>query len=337
MGTDTFLSASEIVDCPILEVFDYVANPRRLPEWVPFWSHIDWPEPVDGRDVKVKKGESFTGTFAFASELFQPLPFFSYLQPQKVQVWADDVVPGRRITWRTPAYGWTTICDFEPMGGRTLLTTSHSLWSLPGLMAGYWLGPLTAFGNDAVHRILSGLKRRLENRGIERKPQIFFSYRRQVSRYVGGRIYDALAAEFGEGVVFRDSNSLLAGGNWKASIESAIKGCRVVVVHIGGPKWEQSIVEKIDSENDYLRKELEWATEGETRVIPVVTSDGQPKGLRERFEEVREAFAKLPKPSGLHKIVSGDLQGLVLREDPDFRRDLETLMRGVWESFRKEE
>lgn len=333
MSAETLLSGSVIIDSPILEVFDYIANPDHLPEWVPFYAGI---EPTFGGVPD--RGSRFTAQLKMFPTAIDPFsllrPFLGDLGWEAIEVCVDDVVHGRRIAYRAQAVGWTTICDFQPSSGRTIVTTTHSLWSAGGLAMAYWMGPMQAIAGDLIRRILEGLKRRLEGRAVEPKPQIFFSYRRKHSPYVGGRIFDALASEFGSGTVFRDTDSLLAGGSWRGDIKEAIQRCRVIVAHIG-ENWERDLLDRKDTE-DGLREELELGLQKkDIRLIPVVTSGKEGFLLDDRIKEIHGALRELGENAvNIRERFTSELQGQRLRADPDFRSDLELLMRGVWNAFR---
>jgi uncharacterized protein YndB with AHSA1/START domain len=97
MATETFLSASVIIESPLLQVFDYVANPDHLPEWVPIYSDV---EPRFGRPAET--GDSFNAQFsivprAFAAGLDRTGQGLGSLW---LEVSLDDLVHGRRIAYR---------------------------------------------------------------------------------------------------------------------------------------------------------------------------------------------------------------------------------------------
>jgi TIR domain len=335
MVSESLMAASIVIRSPLLEVFDYVANPNNLKEWVPLYSHVSDAEHI----VRVSKGDQFRATVSLMpptlANLLPTEGLLPALTNPQIQVTVDDVVHGRRLAYRANS-GWTTICDFEASGDRTILTATQSVWSLPGLVSSYWMGPMQAIANDMQRRTLEGLKRRLEGRKIDPEPQIFFSYRQSDARYVGGRIFDALTAEFGLGTVFRDSKSLLAGGNWGDNIRDAIQQCKVVVVHIGD-EWDNIIKKKREAkEPDALVDELEAALEVKRpiRVVPVLTSEDDHVSMYKRMKQIEDNLSLLGKDSQVRKKFTGKLQVQRLREDPDFTRDLERLMRAVWTAFR---
>ena len=336
---EAIVSASIVIRSPLLEVFDYVSDPARLPEWVPLYEEI---VEVNRRSkASITKGDRFKAKLSLVPGIIQsviPEPWRIALSPAispEVDVAVDDVVHGRRLVYRATT-GWTSICNFQPAGDSTILEMSHSLWSLQGIVAGYWAGPVQALANDMVRRILEGLRWRLEGRAVEPEPRIFFSYRRDDARYVGGRVFDALTAEFGLGTVFRDSESLLPGGDWADDISKAIKRCRVVVVHIGD-NWEKDL-----DKHDALRGELEAALEegSRIRIVPVLTSERDDLNVHTRMREIEaglkclELLPEEKKTPGIVNKFTARLQAQRIREDPDFDKDLERLMRAVWAVFR---
>lgn len=337
-----FLTAQTLIQCPILEVFEYVTDPDLLPQWVPLYTQV---KPLKQTQPGcLTRGDSFEATLGFFTNMFGNV--FEGMQQSplvfgpKVTVYVDDLVHGRRVAYRSNQ-GWTTLCDFESRNGETLLTMTQSLWSLPGLFATYFIGPMQAFYNDIYREILNGLKRRLEGRSVERQPKIFFSYRREIAGHVGGRIYDALTTEFGRGVVFRDTDSLLAGGYWQDDIKSAIRQCDVVVVHIGD-QWEDKIKARLEAGNyDGLRDELEAALqvpeEARPHIVPVFTMENREATVSSRMKNIADELK--PHAAELKTIYdefTGRRQALRVRADPDFRHDLEGMLRAVWARFRLE-
>jgi hypothetical protein len=87
----------------------------------------------------------------------------------------DDVVYGRRISHRATDVGVTTLCQFEPLDGRTSLTITHSFWSWWGIGFDLGMNPLVrSLAEDFFRRTLEGLKRRLEGRDVACEPKVFF-------------------------------------------------------------------------------------------------------------------------------------------------------------------
>jgi len=93
---------------------------------------------------------------------------------------------------------------------------------------------------------------------------IFISYRRSDGDIVG-RMHDALARTFGPNAVFQDVEDLGAGRRFRPQLESAIESSRIVIAVIG-PDWVQ---ERLKSESDVLRQELELALRKGVPIVPV--------------------------------------------------------------------
>jgi uncharacterized protein YndB with AHSA1/START domain len=102
MSNEALMTASVVIDAPLLEVFDYVSNATHLPEWIPFYSGIDIREAADQK--RVRSGDRFTATLSmlppaftrFASTLGLP----SGIVMPVIEVCVDDVIQGRRISYR---------------------------------------------------------------------------------------------------------------------------------------------------------------------------------------------------------------------------------------------
>lgn len=121
-------------------------------------------------------------------------------------------------------------------------------------------------------------------------PKLFISYRREESAGHAGRLYDSIAARFGEGNVFVDVD-VAPGIDFVARIQEAIGGCRVLLVMMG-PRWATLSAgggsARIADPDDFVRLEVETALERpDVTVIPVLVGgaempdpDDLPPGLR---------------------------------------------------------
>jgi hypothetical protein len=294
------LSATCVIDCPLLEVFDYVSDPINLPEWGLLYSSV---KLVKSKQPKIlSSGDTFIARLSLLPGWFEQILTTAWLPGYplvpEIEIRIDDVVYGRRVAYRANT-GWTIICDFEPAAGRTIFTVSHSLWSLQGIMFGYWMSPAQAFLRDLIHRSHQALKQRLEGRETEAMPKIFLSYRRSDAHFVGGRIFDSLVGEFGAGTVFRDTDSLLAGRSWKDDILKTVRDCQVVVVHIG-ENWENLLIDRANSD-DFFREEIESALAGKARIIPVITTSTKDSDVHGRMLNIEKKLgnedlrAKVPR------------------------------------------
>lgn len=143
--------------------------------------------------------------------------------------------------------------------------------------------------------------------------RIFISYRREDAAGFAGRLYDRLAANFGEERLFMDIDAILPGEDFVDVINRELDSCAVLVAVIG-PNWlsaaDAAGRPRLDNPDDFVRLEIGKALERNIRVIPV---------LWQR--------AVMPRSSELPK----DLTSLARRnavevEHASFQRDVAPLM-----------
>jgi hypothetical protein len=123
---------------------------------------------------------------------------------------------------------------------------------------------------------------------------IAISYRREDSLPVTGRLYDRLQAEFGQGKVFMDFDSIPYGVDFRDHIKQMIEGSKVLVAMIG-PDWvgkRRRGSRRIDDPTDFVRLELAYALQRNLPIIPVLISN-----------------TRMPKAEELPK----DIEGLAFR------------------------
>jgi len=145
-------------------------------------------------------------------------------------------------------------------------------------------------------------------------PKVFLSYRRDDSRELAERIYDRLVARLGKASVFKDIDSIPYGADFRRVLESALKEADVFLAVIG-PKWldisDDQGGRRLDAEDDYVRTEIEAALRRELLTIPLLVEG-----------------ANMPSPQTLPTSLRDFAfhQGTVVRNDPDFHRDMDRLM-----------
>jgi tetratricopeptide (TPR) repeat protein len=104
-------------------------------------------------------------------------------------------------------------------------------------------------------------------------PRIFISYRREDSLPYAGRLFDGLAARFGDDQVFMDIDTIQPGDDFLAVIERKVDSCDALLAVIGN-QWAKSIDargrRRIDNPDDYVRLEIATALRRRVRVIPVL-------------------------------------------------------------------
>lgn len=107
------------------------------------------------------------------------------------------------------------------------------------------------------------------------EPKVFISYRREETSAYAGRLYDSMAAEFGDANVFMDVD-LAPGIDFVERITNAVSACHVLIV-VMGPRWatltdEDGGVRIADAE-DFVRLEVGTALRrADVTVIPVLVS-----------------------------------------------------------------
>lgn len=147
--------------------------------------------------------------------------------------------------------------------------------------------------------------------------RVFISYRRADSQTITGRIYDRLLQAFDRNDVFKDVDIIPPGSDFPTELRMAVQSCKVQLVIIG-PQWA-SIVgrdgrQRLADPEDFVRQEVEMALRrSDATVIPVLVQGAEipsaellPEGL----------LQKIPR-----------LNAIEIRDDPDFHRDMDRLIR----------
>jgi hypothetical protein len=151
---------------------------------------------------------------------------------------------------------------------------------------------------------------------------IFVSYRRNDSNDVTGRIYDRLSDHFGREVVFKDVDSIPYGVDFRTHLNETVGQCQVLIVVIG-PTWLKALQERSgQSAMDWVHAEIEMALGRGIPVIPLLVGVAQMPGAAEL-------------PEGLQALAYRN--AAQARPDPDFKVDMERLIRGLEEIVGKPE
>jgi hypothetical protein len=108
------------------------------------------------------------------------------------------------------------------------------------------------------------------------KQSIFISYRRQDTAAYAGRIYDRLAAKYGDHNVFMDIDRIEPGQDFVDAINHSVAEAGVLLVLIGR-EWikmtDKSGVPRLDNPEDFVRLEILAGLEQKTVIIPVLLAD----------------------------------------------------------------
>jgi hypothetical protein len=107
------------------------------------------------------------------------------------------------------------------------------------------------------------------------EPKVFISYRREETSAYAGRLYDSMAAEFGDRNVFMDVD-LAPGIDFVERITNAVSACHVLIV-VMGPRWatltDKDGAVRIADAEDFVRLEVGTALRrSDVTVIPVLVS-----------------------------------------------------------------
>jgi len=144
---------------------------------------------------------------------------------------------------------------------------------------------------------------------------IFICYRRDDTAGYAGRLYDRLAARFGEERVFMDIDGIGLGTDFVEEIEKAVGSCKVQIVMIGR-RWtsikDSSGLRRLDDPDDYVRLEIETALKRRIRVVPALIG-GAPMPTP---EELPDSLKSLRRRQGIqisHAGFDGDVAQLIMK------------------------
>lgn len=153
--------------------------------------------------------------------------------------------------------------------------------------------------------------------------RIFISYRRSDSADVAGRIYDRLIDKFGKNLIFKDVDSIPLGLDFKEYLDKKVGECEVLLAIIGD-HWldasDGSGAKRLHDVSDFVRIEIESALERNIPVIPLLVRNA----TMPREESL---------PYSLRKLVYRN--GIPIRSDPDFHRDMDRLIKALENIFNK--
>jgi hypothetical protein len=108
--------------------------------------------------------------------------------------------------------------------------------------------------------------------------KIFINYRRDDSIGTAGRLRDRLAQTFGQKNLFMDVDSIPAGVDFVADLNSKVAACRVFLVVIG-LNWldakDERGARRLDNPDDFVTIEIAAALARDIRVIPVLVDNAR--------------------------------------------------------------
>jgi TIR domain len=150
---------------------------------------------------------------------------------------------------------------------------------------------------------------------------VFISYRRQESSGLAGRLYDRLAARFGDDQVFMDVDTIALGVDFAEVIAQAVSSCQVLLAVIG-PRWLAATDEdgrrRLDDPDDLVRLEIAAALERDIRVIPILV-EGAAMPRRQQLPEALAGLARRNALSVRHESFRADAERLLAAVEPVLR------------------
>jgi Protein of unknown function (DUF1579)/TIR domain/PEGA domain len=124
--------------------------------------------------------------------------------------------------------------------------------------------------------------------------KLFINYRREDAAPYAGRLYDRLAAHYGEHQVFIDIDQVDPGEDFVEVINRKVASCEIAIVAIG-PNWlgatDAAGKRRLDDSEDFVRMEIVAALERKIRVVPVLVGGAR----MPRKQDLPEALAPLSR------------------------------------------
>ena len=146
---------------------------------------------------------------------------------------------------------------------------------------------------------------------------IFISYRRDDSEGHAGRLFEGLRARFGADAVFMDVVAIEPGVDFRQAIDEHVDRCDVLLAVIG-PSWLDARNDqgerRLDEGRDLVRVEIAAALKRDIPVVPILIGGAAVPASETLPEELRAL---------------SDRNGIQVRPDPDFHRDVDLLVDGL--------
>ena len=145
---------------------------------------------------------------------------------------------------------------------------------------------------------------------------VFISYRRADSADITGRIYDRLTDRFGKEHVYKDVDSVPLGVDFRKHVGDLVQQCDAVIAIIGN-QWVSSSAgsaRRLDDPRDLVRIEIAAALARGIPVVPVLVGGAAMPAEQELPQELQALAYR---------------NGISVRPDPDFHKDLDRLIAGI--------
>ncbi len=146
------------------------------------------------------------------------------------------------------------------------------------------------------------------------KRSIFISYRRDDTEGQAGRLYEGLAAHFGDDRVFMDVAAIRAGRDFRREIEERVASCAVLLVLIGR-QWlearDTAGQRRLDDPADFVRLETGAAlAKPDITVVPVLVGGARMPEAKDLPPDLKDLVFRNAVPLS-HQRWDGDLEALV--------------------------
>jgi hypothetical protein len=146
------------------------------------------------------------------------------------------------------------------------------------------------------------------------KDIIFISYRRSDSIDISGRIYDRLVEKYRKDMVFKDVDSIPLGVNFKEYLDGQVSECKILLAIIGNGWLDAKGATgniRLQDPADFVRIEIESALKRNIPVIPLLVGGA----VMPPAEQLPLSLSELAYRNGIQ-----------IRPDPDFHRDMDRLI-----------
>jgi TIR domain len=146
--------------------------------------------------------------------------------------------------------------------------------------------------------------------------RIFINYRREDGAPYAGRLYDRLAAHFGEDQVFMDIDNIALGEDFAEVVARKVGACDVLIAVIGKSWVSASDTQgrrRLDLEDDWVRMEITHALKRGIKVIPILVGGAV-------MPEKRELPPALAAMTTRNALTLSDMR---------FRQDVGALIRAI--------
>lgn len=117
--------------------------------------------------------------------------------------------------------------------------------------------------------------------------KIFICYRRTDSGGHAGRVYDRLAARFGDDRIYIDIHNIPPGVDFVEHVRQAMQECAAVIVLIGQRWLVGENRKRLNQPDDHVRQEIEQALESMAQVYPVLVQDARMPAQADLPEDIR--------------------------------------------------